>query len=104
MVSSILDKEINEIDDFTRKISDTLVYLLDDSHSREIISKNCYFGKFFSVFSDINSNHYTTDNFSRHEKCCLAGVFILKLLRSSSGIFFLMENKTYFDSLVDTLI
>lgn len=104
MVSSLLDKEVNENEEFVQKIQDTMIFLLESSNSRNLILQHDYLGRLFSVFCDLNCFEYNNDSFRRYEVSCFSSSFLSKLLKSSTGLFFLLDNMTYFDSLVDSLI
>ena len=99
LINAILSNDINDLED---KISNTIIYLLDEEKSRNIIIKNFHFGKIFAVFTDIKGNSNIKDE-SAIELGRMASGFLLKLLSSDSGLFFLIDNRRYMKSLVDSL-
>ena len=102
MANAILNKEIDEIDDLSAKIADTIIYLLDEEKSRNIMVRNFDFAKVFAVFTDIKNNMTRSANdIEAHEVARLACQFILRMLRSPPGLLFLIQNKRYMESLVE---
>ena len=99
LINAILSNEINDLED---KISNTIIYLLDEEKSRNIIIKDFHFGKIFAVFTDIKGHCGIKDE-SAIELGRMASGFLLKLLSSDSGLFFLIDNERYMRSLVDSL-
>ena len=61
LIDSILNKEHNKIENFAERISDTLVFLLDEEKTRKIFINKNYFGKIFACFTDIRTNNPNLD-------------------------------------------
>lgn len=102
MANAVLNKDIDEIDDLSAKIADTIIYLLDEEKSRNIMMRNFDFARVFAVFTDIKTNMQRSVNDSEaHETSRLASQFILRMLRSPPGLLFLIQNKRYMESLVE---
>lgn len=102
MANAVVNKEIDEIDDLSAKIADTIIYLLDEEKSRNIMMRHFDFAKIFAVFTDIKTNMVRSANdIEAHEGARLACQFILRMLRSPPGLLFLIQNKRYMESLVE---
>ena len=46
------------MENFAERISDTLIFLLDEEKTRNILINKNYFGKIFACFTDIRTNTY----------------------------------------------
>lgn len=99
IVEFILNEKYNLERELRAKFIENMVSMLDSENTRFVIRQNFYFGRFFSVFTD--SKEAGQEQQKQKER--RSGEFIQALLQSDQGLFFLLNNPQYMNSLVDSL-